>query len=193
MIFSSSLLADSYVGKLITNVQENDGSNSSFILMTRDGNLKIKLENDKFLRPLFKLSGEVIIVTGSLENQGDIDLDIDLDEEPIFSARTSIPRCGDFDLPDFDEFTEDAILKIEQYTVAVNEKELSGVIRNDWVDGNEMYFIKDNTGIDHPVVVLEDVQNDFYEKYQEKNVIVLGCYVIVNSKKQFVVKNISLK
>lgn len=196
MIFSSSLLADSYVGKLITNVQENDGNNSSFILMTKDGSLKIKLENEKFLRPLFKLSGEVIIVTGSLENQDNDALDIDLDDEPIFAARTSVPTIpndGDFEFPSFDEFNEDTVLKIDQYTVAVNEKEISGVIRNDWVDGREMYFIKDNTGIDHPVIVLEDVQNDFYEKYEQKNVFVLGCYVIVNSKKQFVVKNITLK
>lgn len=206
LLFSVQTYAASdqtFVGKLATNVQESDGTTSPFSLITEMGGIKLRVEEDQFVRALHKLSGRILVVAGELKEttfDGDVDLDTTITSDMI-AGRVAIPvsplsidltedTLSPFDNIDLDESAE---LNVSQYTVLVKEVVMEGTIRSEWAEGDENYFLKIASGEDKKLTLLQDDQNDFFEKYHEKEVKIIGSKAMINNKTQFVVSEITLK
>lgn len=182
----------SYVGKLVTNIQESNGAITPFSLITDTGTIKLKINERQFMRALYKLSGRILQVAGNTPDNAvnpdeliisDIvptravspDFDWDYPNEPI-----------DFDLADS--------IEVSQYTVLMKEIAMEGTIRSEWGEGKEIHYLKlASTGEDKKVMILQDVQAEFYEKYHNKEVTVLGTEVFRGEAMSFVVSQIELK
>lgn len=205
LIFSTQAFTEtvkSIAGKLVTNVQESNGETTDFSLMTEQGLVKLEVQKGHHSRALYKLSGNILIMTGEVKsssvediNFDDIDDSISFNRDVIASSRARVPDFDDFDIPDFpdfplDGFDMDAKLKVTQYTVTITNEKLVGKIKSEWSNGSETYFLKLESGEDKVVSLLEDDQLDFFEKYHDKQVQIEGSQILLNNSKKFMVSKI---
>lgn len=197
-----------FVGKLATNVQESDGTVTPFSLITEFGGIKLKIEEEQFIRALHKLSGRILVVSGQVKDNSSRDNsfqdDINLDARntshltyaymPLLdTAVPTYPVDGSFGPFEGVELEKNLELNVNQYTVLVKEVVLEGVVRSEWADGNENYFIKIASGEDEKLTLIQDDQYEFFEKYHDKKVAVVINKVLIDKKIHLIVSQIRLK
>lgn len=194
LIISAQAYANTYVGKLVTNIQESNGTITPFSLITDVGTIKLNVKERQFVRALYKLSGRVLMVSG--EAKIDIDPgDLVNNNEDTLLTRMSRPEDFDWDFPgDVDPIDFDLADSIElsQYTVIIKMQQMSGTIRSEWGEGKENFFLKLPSGEDKLVTILQDAQNEFFEKYHNKEVTISGAAVEMQGKSTFVISQIEL-
>ena len=109
------------------------------------------------------------------------------------TAVPTYPVDGNFGPFEGVELEKNLELNVNQYTVLVKEVVLEGVVRSEWADGNENYFIKIASGEDEKLTLIQDDSMSFFEKYHDKKVAVVINKVLIDKKIHLIVSQIRLK